>query len=152
MKAKWVGTAAALAVTLTAGAALGQGVADVIKARQQGYKAQGAAFKTINDEMKKGSPDIAAIRRATKVLTDTATMQYRWFPKGSGPESGVKTAAKPEIWSDPAGFAAAQKAFQAEAAKLGQAAAKGDVGAIRPQVGAVGKTCAACHNKYRVKT
>lgn len=152
MKAKWVGTAAALAVTLAGGAALGQGAADVIKARQQGYKAQGAAFKTINDELKKGSPNVAVIQKSAKVLTDTATMQYRWFPKGSGPEAGVKTAAKPEIWSDPAGFTAAQKAFQAEANKLGQAAAKGDLGAIRPQVGATGRTCAGCHNKFRVKT
>ncbi|MFC3077301.1 c-type cytochrome [Phenylobacterium terrae] len=152
MKAKWVGTAAALAVTLAGGAALGQGAADVIKARQQGYKAQGAAFKTINDELKKDAPSVAAIQKATKVLADTATMQYRWFPKGSGPEAGVKTAAKPEIWSDAAGFTAAQKAFQAEAGKLGQAAAKGDLGAIRPQVGATGRTCAGCHNKFRVKT
>ncbi|HEX2559103.1 cytochrome c [Phenylobacterium sp.] len=152
MKAKWVGTAAALAVTLAGGAALGQGVADVIKARQQGYKAQGAAFKAINDELKKDAPSVAVIQKSAKVLTDTGAMQYRWFPKGSGPQTGVKTAAKAEIWSDPAGFTAAQKAFQAEANKLGQAAAKGDLGAIRPQVGATGKTCAGCHNKYRVKT
>lgn len=152
MKAKWVGTAAALAVTLAGGAALGQAAADVIKARQQGYKAQGAAFKTINDEMKKGSPDIGAIRNAAKVIADTSKTQYRWFPRGSGPQAGVKTAAKPEIWTDAAGFTAAQKAFEAEAAKLNQAAAKGDLGAIRPQVGAVGKTCAGCHNKFRVKT
>lgn len=152
MKAKWVGTAAALAVTLTAGAALGQGAADVIKARQQGYKAQGAAFKTINDELKKDAPNLGAIRSAAKVIADTSKSQYRWFPRGSGPEAGVKTAAKPEIWSDGAGFTAAQKAFEVEAGKLGQAAAKGDLGAIRPQVGATGKTCAGCHNKYRVKT
>lgn len=152
MKARWAGTAAALAVTLTAGVALGQGAAEVIKARQQGYKAQGAAFKTINDELKKGSPNIAAIRTASKVLTDTGNLQYSWFPRGSGPEAGVKTAAKPEIWSDAAGFSAAQKGFQAEAVKLGQAAAKGDVGALRAQAGATGKTCSACHNKFRVKS
>lgn len=152
MKAGWVGTAAALAVTLTAGVALGQGAADVIKARQQGYKAQGAAFKTIIDELKKKDPNIGAIRSSAKAIAETATTQYRWFPRGSGPESGAKTAAKAEIWTDAAGFAAAQKAFQAEAQKLGQAAASGDLKAIRPQVGATGKTCAGCHNKYRVKT
>lgn len=152
MTARWAGTAAALAVTLTAGVALGQSAADVIKARQQGYKAQGAAFKTINDELKKGSPNIAAIRSSAKVIADTGAAQYRWFPRGSGPEAGVKTAAKPEIWSDAAGFSAAQKAFQAEANRLSQAAAKGDLGALRPQVGATGRSCASCHNKFRVKT
>jgi cytochrome c556 len=152
MKASWVGAAAALAMTLTAGVALGQGAADVVKARQQGYKAQGAAFKTINDELKKGQPNIGAIRSSAKVIADTSTTQYRWFPHGSGPEAGVKTAAKPEIWSDAAGFAAAQKAFQAEAQKLSRAAATGDLRAIRPQAGATGKTCAGCHNKFRVKT
>ena len=152
MQKRWWGTAAAMVITLTAGAALGQGVADVIKARQAGYKAQGAAFKKMGDELKKGDPDIAVIRASAKVLADTSKNQYRWFPKGSGPEAGVKTAAKAEIWTNAAGFTAAQKAFEAEAGKLNAAAAKGDLGAIRPQAGAAAKTCGGCHDKFRVKS
>jgi cytochrome c556 len=141
-----------MAVTLAAGGALGQGVADVIKQRQAGYKAQGAAFKKMGDELKKGQPDIAVVRSSVKVLYDTSKNQYRWFPKGSGPEAGVKTAAKPEIWSDPRGFAAAQKAFETEAAKLNAAAATGDLAKVRPQAGATAKTCGGCHDKFRVKS
>lgn len=152
MKQRWVGTAVALAVTLSAGVALGQSAAQIIQTRQQGYKAQGAAFKKMGDELKTGSPDMAVVRASAKVLADTSKSQYRWFPKGSGPEAGVKTAAKPEIWSDPAGFAAAQKAFETEAAKLQAAAAKGDVGAIRAQAGPTAKTCGGCHDKFRAKS
>lgn len=151
MQAKWWGTALALVVTLSAGVALGQGAASVIEARQKGYKAQGAAFKTINDELKKGSPDLAAIRVSSKVLADTAVNQFNWFPKGSGPEAGVKTAAKAEIWAKPAEFAAAQKTFAGEAANLARGAAGNDVAAIRAHVQAVGKTCAGCHNQFREK-
>ncbi|HEY9219654.1 MAG TPA: cytochrome c [Phenylobacterium sp.] len=139
-------------MTLAAGTALGAGVADVIKARQAGYKAQGAAFKTITDEMKKDAPSVPAIKTATKTIVDTSKLQYKWFPKGSGPEAGVKTAAKAEIWADPQGFSAAQKGFETEAAKLGKAAASGDLGQIRAQVAPTGKQCAGCHNKFREKS
>ncbi|MET0293752.1 MAG: cytochrome c [Phenylobacterium sp.] len=141
-----------MAATMAAGAALGQGAADVIKARQAGYKAQGAAFKRMGDSLKGATPDIAVVRASAKVLADTSKNQYRWFPKGSGPEAGVKTAAKAEIWTDAAGFAAAQKAFETEAGKLNAAATGGDIGAIRAQAGATARTCGGCHDKFRVKS
>ena len=73
-----------------------------------------------------------------------------WFPKGSGPESGVKTDAKAEVWNDAAGFAAAANRFQGEAAKLQEIAAGGDIAAIKAQVRATGGACKNCHDKYRV--
>ena len=73
------------------------------------------------------------------------------FPAGSGPESGAKTDAKPEIWSDAAGFAAAAKALQDESAKLVALVDAGDAAGARTQAGAVGQSCGGCHQKYRVK-
>lgn len=144
---------AGLMAVLTAGVATAaQTAAQTIAARQAGYKQMGAAFKTINDELKAGSPDTAAIAVAAKKIGDISTAQYGWFPKGSGPEAGVKTRAKPDIWSDPAGFAAAQKALQTQAARLQQLATAKDVDGLKAQARALGGACAGCHKPFRVET
>ena len=61
----------------------------------------------INDEARAGKPDMSAIAAAAARLKTHAAQVPTWFPKGSGAESGAKTAAKAEIWSDAAGFASA---------------------------------------------
>lgn len=72
------------------------------------------------------------------------------FPEGSGPQAGVETEAKAEIWSQKDKFAAAVKAFEDESAKLVEVAKKGDVAAFKAQLGAVGGTCGDCHDTFRV--
>lgn len=122
--------------------------ADQIKARQANFKALGGSFKTIMDQTKAPSPDLAQIKAASAKLKPLATSLPTWFPKGTGPEAGVKTAAKAEIWTDAAGFAAAAKALQDAAAKLDAAT---DVAGAQAAAGEVGKACGGCHSKYREK-
>ncbi|GBG00842.1 hypothetical protein AZSI13_01690 [Azospira sp. I13] len=43
------------------------------------------------------------------------------------------------------------RAFNAEANKLAEVAAGGDINAIKVQFGKTGETCKSCHDKYRVK-
>jgi cytochrome c556 len=83
-------------------------------------------------------------------MKDYADQQHTWFPKNSGPAAGINTAAKPEIWSDAAGFAEVQKVFATEAPKLLIAANAKDIDALKAQVLVVGKACKGCHDKYRV--
>ena len=78
-----------------------------------------------------GAPDVALIQANAAKMKKYADALPTWFPSGSGPEAGVKTAAKPEIWSRSADFAAAAKKYQTEAAKLAAVAATRDVDAIR---------------------
>jgi cytochrome c556 len=132
-----------------AAAPVDSAAAEVIKARQARYKELGASFKAINEELKKGAPDVAVIQANAPKVVAASKDQFGWFPAGSGPEAGVKTEAKAEIWSDAAGFATAQKDFEAAAAALGEAAAGGDLAAIGAQVKAVGATCGGCHDKFR---
>jgi len=119
-------------------------------ARHDNFKAQGAAFKGVIDELKKDSPDKALIAGNAAKIKASSLALPSWFPKGSGPESGVKTDAKAEVWNDAAGFAAAANRFQGEAAKLQEIAAGGDIAAIKAQVRATGGACKNCHDKYRV--
>lgn len=118
--------------------------------RHENFKQQGAVFKAINDELRKGSPDKAAIARNAAALKALTARLPSWFPKGSGPESGFKTDAKPQVWSDAAGFQAAVNRLQVEASKLDQLAAAGDIAGVKAQVRATGGACKNCHDKYRV--
>jgi len=123
--------------------------AKAVVARHQNFKQLGGGFKAIMDELKKGSPDKAVISASAKKMNTLASQQASWFPKGSGPEAGVKTGAKPVIWTDPKGFAAAVQKLQAETGKLQQAASAGDLAAIKTQAQATGGACKSCHDKFR---
>lgn len=119
-------------------------------ARHDNFKAQGAAFKASLDELKKDSPDQAVLLSNANKIKASSTALPSWFPKGSGPESGVKTDAKAEVWSDAAGFAAAANRLQVEASKFQQLAAAGDLPGMKAQSRVLGGACKNCHDKYRV--
>ena len=124
--------------------------AQAAAAREAHFKEQGRAFKAVLDELKKDAPDKAVIATSAGKLKDLSAQLPTWFPKGSGPEAAPKTESKPEIWSDPAGFASVAANFKTEAAKLDAVAQAGDLSAIKVQVRAVGGACKACHDKYRL--
>lgn len=155
----------AAAAVLAAGALLAAGAAiahddmgpvpntpmgKAVAARHQNFKQLGGAFKAIVDELKKPDPDKAVIAASAKKMNTLAAAEPSWFPKGSGPEAGVKTAAKPDIWSDTAGFDAAVKRLQGATAKLDQLAAAGDLDGVKAQVRDTGAACKNCHDKFRV--
>lgn len=139
-----------LATTFGMAFAAGAPAEQTIKARQVHLKDLGAAFKEVRDQLRSSRPDMAQLNSASGQIAALATQMSDWFPQGSGPESRVKTDAKPEIWSDPAGFEKALKNFQAEAPKLQQLATANDVGGIKAQVGKLGGACKGCHDNYRV--
>jgi cytochrome c556 len=120
----------------------------LMKERHHHYHELGDAFKTVRDQSRAGTPDMAAIKSAAQVINDASIDQGKWFPAGTGPEAG-KTRALPEIWKRPDDFKAAQKMFSAAAPKLLAAASSGDAGAVKTQFGEVGKTCKNCHDTFR---
>src|SRR5439155_26585798 len=120
-----------------------------VLARQAHYKELNKAFGGIGGELRKDAPDKALIAANATTAAGLAKDLPSWFPKGSGPEAGVKTAAKAEIWTDAAGFAVAVGKLQDETAKLQQAATAGDMDAIKAQVRATAGACKNCHDTYR---
>ena len=123
---------------------------DVVKSRVASLRELGAAFKNVNDELKGGSPQIYIIQLSARQINSAARQQYGWFPAGTGPQPGVKTNAKREIWAQPAQFKAGQDAFAVQAAAFAKVAATGDMNAIRAQAKQLGATCTTCHRAYRV--
>ncbi len=84
-----LGIAAPIGVLVAAASAR-----DLQKARHDHYHELGEAFKTIRDEARAGSPDMAKIKAAAQVIHEASIDQGRWFPAGTGPEAG-KTRALP---------------------------------------------------------
>ena len=125
--------------------------AEVIEARQQGYKTLGGSFKTIRDNLQAGdSADMDAVKAAAAKMDELADDIGDWFPAGSGPEAGVETEALPVIWEDPAGFTAAIGVLKAATTTMKAAADSGEMAAIGAAVRPLGGACGNCHDTYRV--
>ena len=132
------------------GAIAGPAEVAQIKPRQDKLRDMGGALKAIDDELKKRTVDWDnVVFPNAQTLRDRSGYLLNWFPKGSGPESGVKTYALPAIWQKNDDFVKVGKAAQAETAKLAQVAATKDADALRAEALATGKACKACHDNYR---
>lgn len=143
------GAVAALALSAVGLVAAAPNIAGAVKARQASYKEIGGAFKTINDEVKTGAPDMATVRPLARDLAARAARTLAYFPRGSGPESGLKTRAKAQIWAEQAKFASIQRQMIAAAKALDAAAAAGDLAKMRAARDTLGGTCKSCHDRYR---
>lgn len=132
------------------GAATAFDMAQAINARSQHFKAMGRAAKTVQDELKSPSPNPAIVQAQAQVIAQFAQQLPTWFPRGSGPESGVKTDAKPEIWSQPAKFQQAAATFADRTRQFEALSAKGLGPQTRGAAAQVGRTCKACHDDFRI--
>jgi cytochrome c556 len=142
-------TVAVLSAASIATAALALDAAATIKARHDFFHSLGGANKTVSDQLKSSTPDLAAIRAATAQIATLAPQLPAQFPAGSGPESGVKTGAKPEIWTNAADFKVKADGLATAAAALNKAAAGTDIAAITAANKDLGTACKNCHTVYR---
>jgi cytochrome c556 len=138
----------ALGAAAPVGALIAASAVEMQKARHHHYHELGDAFKTVRDQARAGSPDLAKIKSAAQVINEASIDQGRWFPAGTGPEAG-KTRALPVIWERPEDFKAAQKVFSDAAPKLLSAASSGDLAAVKSTYGELGKACKNCHDTFR---
>ena len=141
----------ALIASLTAAAVAGAAESDPVPPRVHGFRELGAAFKTVNDELKSGSPQVMMLQISARQIRDASRAQSGWFPANTAPRMGLKTAAKPEIWSQPGPFKKAQDDFTTQAVAFYQVAQTGDVAAMRKQAKTLGATCSGCHRAFRVE-
>lgn len=143
---------AAVAALLLGGTAIAAiDAAQIITARQEKLKTLGKTFKAFREEFAKSDLDRAALTSETQTIEQLAVALPSWFPAGSGPEAGVKTAAKAEIWSNPAHFTEVSQALITQTHKLAQLAASGDADSLKAQAKEVGAACGACHKEFKVK-
>ena len=122
-----------------------------ISSRQAGYKQIAKANKGVLDALRGESPSMPAVAANARILVGYADKIHSWFPRGSGPESGVKTKALPAIWTDPGGFKKSAQAFRISSRQLFVAARQNNVPAVKAAAAQVGASCKSCHQSYRVR-
>lgn len=150
MKKTLFAAAAVIALGATAGAAVAQVKPDVlVKQRQSAMTLIGKYFGPLGGMAQGRTPfDAKLVQRNADYLQALAQMPWDGFDQSTQNE---KSRALPEIWKDSGKFKQASEQFQSEVSKLQSAAKGGDEGAVKSQIGAVGKACANCHDNFRQK-
>ena len=109
-------------------------------------KGNGAAMGAIGKYVKGEADYSPAVEEAAKKLQQHSKEVAALFPAGSTSE---KSRAKPEIWSNAAGFQKWVTAFQTSSEELVQASATKDKEKTSAAFAAVGNTCGGCHDDFR---
>ena len=86
---------------------------------------------------------------ASLALTRFGQVLPSLFPEGTGSDKMKNTNAKPDIWTDPAGFQAAAAAYRDGTAAMQAAVNTGDAAKIQAAATDLGKACVGCHTKFR---
>jgi cytochrome c556 len=137
---------ASLVVALSVGGATAAVIAaDAFHDRHMAMEAVGDAMKPLGAIAKKQAPfDAAVVKASATTIADNLKKAQALFPSGSG---GGESRAKPEVWTDAAGFEKGMKDAHAAAVALQSVS---DEAAFGPALGALGSTCKSCHDKYRI--
>jgi cytochrome c556 len=138
-------------VVLLSGAAFAQfaKTEDAVKYRQSAMSVIGTHFSRMGAVVK-GEVPYAKETFEQNVNIVAMLMPLPWdafMVAGSDKGSGMKADALAQKDK----FMILSKANQAEVAKLATVAKGGDLNAIKPQFGAAGASCKACHDMYRNK-
>ncbi|GAB2178305.1 cytochrome c [Dongia sp. agr-C8] len=135
--------AAAIALGLTLGAAIaGSGFAAAHNAREAAMKHIKRALRPLAEMNKAASFDPAETARRGQEIADYLGQFKDLFPAGSEHEDDQ---AKPNIWTDRAGFETAR----AKAVEAALAVAKAaDLASFQATYKSLSAACSACHDKY----
>ena len=118
---------------------------DVISARRDGLKAVGHQMDRIEALINQRGDTRAAVASIADMIRF-----FEGLPSLFPPNSGQgDTRARPTIWSDPGGFAAANANMLSSLRSLENAANTGDNAALQAAFQQTAATCSACHRPFR---
>ena len=141
---------AALVVTLGTGIALAATVDDQIKVRQAEMKTNGDSLALLVKIVRGAAPyDAATVSAAVKAMQDAAAASDAAQAWDASTQTGgtIPTRVKPDIWTSPDAFAAAQKGFDDALAAL---AATSDEAGFKAAFPGLGAACKSCHQQFRL--
>ena len=145
-----VAAAVVISLGVAAGAAFAQVKPDVlVKQRQSAMTLIGKYFGPLGGMAQGKVPfDAKIVQRNAEYLGALSQMPWDGFDAST---QSVKSRALPALWEQPGKVKEAVERFTSEVSKLQQVSKGGDEGAIKAQIGAVGKACANCHDNFREK-
>lgn len=138
---------AALGAALPASAQF-QKPEDAVKYRKAAFTVMSTHFGRIAAMAQGKVPfDAAAASANADIVATLSHLPFAGFVEGTaGTEKGTPKAS---VWTERAKFDEATKTMYTETSKLAVAAKAGNLDQIKVAVGAVGKSCKACHDNYR---
>ena len=150
MNKRGIAAVAALALGLAAGGALAQQKPEVlVKQRQAVMTLQGKYFGPLAAMAQGKAPyNAEVVKRNAGFLDNLSRMPWDGFDPST---KDVKSHAKPAVFTDSAGVKEAINRLETETHKLYETSQSGDEAAVKAQIGAVGKACGGCHEKFREK-
>lgn len=150
MKRSGLAAVVAIALGVSAGAVFAQQKPEVlVKQRQSVMTLQGKYFGPMAGMAQGKIPYNAdVVKRNSAFLDNLSRMAWDGFDPST---KDVKSAALPAIYEQQAKFKDAAARLENEAHKLWEVAQRGDEGAVKAQIGAVGKACGGCHESFRQK-
>ena len=126
------------------------GATGIVKERMESMEHVAATMKTLS---KMASGEVAFDGKTASLATKEVAKNMAAFPK-QFPEGSDKhpSEAGPAIWTNNAEFVAIAKQLEDAAAKATKTlAGASDNSVVAGVLGDMGKTCKACHSKFRVK-
>ena len=126
---------------------------DIIKYRKNIMKAIGNHISIIAANIKgKVSINEDILPHSQSILLTLSSINItKTFPENSGPSHSSTTKSLENIWSEKDLFSIAMKDSVEKAKDLVLSAESGDRKNNAKSLGALGKTCGSCHNKFRKK-
>ena len=118
---------------------------DAIAARKDAMKTDGKIFKAMKAAVEAGAP-VRPFAADVQWQVEWGKQMTAMFPPGS--ETGHDTKAKPNIWTDKAGFDRFSGDMVAAAQKLVVAANADDQAGFGDAFHELGKACGGCHKAY----
>jgi cytochrome c556 len=139
-----------IALGAMGGAALAQQKPEVlVKQRQSAMTLIGKYFGPLGGMAQGRVPfDAKVVQRNADYLATLSQMPWDGFDPAT---KDTKSAALPAVFNDSGKFKEAASRLTSEVQKLQQVAKSGDEGAVKAQIGAVGKACGGCHDNFREK-
>ena len=151
MKRSGMAAVVALALGVAAGAVFAQAKPEtLVKQRQAVMTLQGKYFGPLAGMAQGKAPYNADIVKRNAAFLDNLT-RMPWDTFDPSTKDVKPSGALPAIWEQPAKFREAADRLQNEAQKLYQVSQSGDEGAVKAQIGALGKACGGCHESFRQK-
>jgi cytochrome c556 len=121
----------------------------LVKQRQSAMTLIGKYFGPLGAMAAGKAPyDAAVVQRNAGYLDALDKMPWDGFTPDTKDE---KTRALPAVYTDTAKFKEGQDRLQSEIGKLVSVSKGGDEAAVKGQIQAVAKACAACHENFRAK-
>ena len=117
----------------------------IVTARKAGMFLSGGNLAAMKSAAEAGA-DLRQLFAPAMSLMRWAETLPALFPAGTG---GEPSKARPEVWSDRAGFEAAATAYAVATRRLYTAAAGGDRAIFLERWAEVRGTCGACHDAYK---